>query len=271
MDKSAVEKIAELAVQASTNNIFQPTAKGEKPAIFHNGQLVSLESLQEGRSRFRGHFSTPYLSEFVSYVDAHKGGHGFIDSKACCANVFFNLGDNTNPGHADWTASLDLVETAAFAALRMVDGQQFDQKALVEWIEDWAACIRAPMEGQPDAVTDVGIALQAIRNLTITSLKESTHVDRDLGAKRSVLEDVEATSKASKIPPYLVYSAIPYQGFAPRDFRLRLSVLTGEKPRLVLRIVGREAIEEEIAQEFKTILLREIGDAATMVIGSFNP
>jgi uncharacterized protein YfdQ (DUF2303 family) len=117
----------------------------------------------------------------------------------------------------------------------------------------------------------VGIALQAIRNLTITAVKESTHIDRDLGATRSTLEEVEAKSKSAKIPPHLVFSTIPYQGFAPRDFRLRLSVLTGEKPRLVLRIVGREAIEEEIAQEFKTILLREIGDSATMVIGSFSP
>jgi uncharacterized protein YfdQ (DUF2303 family) len=40
---------------------------------------------------------------------------------------------------------------------------------------------------------------------------------------------------------------------------------------LKLRIVGKEQAEEDIAQEFKTLLQDQIGESAALTIGKFSP
>lgn len=71
----------------------------------------------------------------------------------------------------------------------------------------------------------------------------------------------------------------PYESAANRGFphfhqviTLRLSVITsGSKPVLKLRWVGEEVQREYIAQEFKAVLQRNIGDAAVLSLGAFDP
>lgn len=49
-------------------------------------------------------------------------------------------------------------------------------------------------------------------------------------------------------------------------------MLTGDdKPALKLRWVGEEQQREHIAQEFKDTLAAELGAAAVLTLGTFNP
>lgn len=71
----------------------------------------------------------------------------------------------------------------------------------------------------------------------------------------------------------------PYESAASSGFphfhqviTLRLSVITsGSQPVLKLRWVGEEVQREDIAQEFKAVLQRNIGDAAALSLGGFDP
>lgn len=265
MDANAIEKIESLALAAAGANRIDANT----PALILGGNVKSLEFLQSGRSRFRGKFETEALSEFAGYVKSHAGGHGFIEAEWLRAIVFHNLGSDTNPGHADWTSTLTLRPTAAYAALLAIENKPLAQKQIVEWIEDWSPQLRAKFGADAEA-TGIAAALAAIRNLTISEKKDVTHTDKDFGASRSALEEIEAKSLGG-IPSHLIFACDPFLGFASREFALRLSVHHGDKPTLTLRIVSKEAVGEDIAREFKTRLLEEIGDAATMIIGSFTP
>lgn len=265
MDRSAIEKIEELAIEGAGANLLST----HTPAIILAGKVVSLEHLDASRSRFRGRFGTSQLAEYVSYLKANTGGIGFIDPKSPNATVYLNLGDTENPGHGDWTASLALDPTAGYAAILAVEGKRLSQRELVEWIEDWVPQLSAKYGEQAEAV-GIGQALLAIRNLTISAKSDVTHTDKDFGASRTALEDIEAKA-AGGIPTHLVFRTVPYTGFTEREFRLRISVISGEKPALTLRIVSKEAVGEDIAREFKSLLLSDVGDAATLTIGSFSP
>lgn len=71
----------------------------------------------------------------------------------------------------------------------------------------------------------------------------------------------------------------PYESAASSGFphfhqviTLRLSVITsGSQPVLKLRWVGEEVQREDIAQESKAVLQRNIGDAAALSLGGFDP
>lgn len=263
MEAAALQHIEKLVLDAHGKHLLTELM----PAIILNGQVQPIEYLMAGRARFRGTFSTSVLQEYVAYLTAHPGGHGFIDPEGVTATTFLNLGTESTPGHADWRAVLALKPTAAYAALLKVEGQQLDQRSMAEWIEDWADLIGGELEEQAVRVADI---VAAVREVTISASRESTTVERDLGASRSAMEQIEARGKKG-LPSVITFETTPYVGFSPRTFRLRLSVITSDKPKLVLRVIGKEAELEDIANEFKTRLTAGIGDSATMILGKFQP
>lgn len=265
MDQSTIEKIESLVLSGA-----RPLTTPFPAMLVPSGvSIKSLECFQPLRNRFRGSFATSVLSEFAAYVRANPKGVGFIaDGDALAARVFFNLGDAAEPGHADWTATLTVQPTAAWAAVMAVDGKRLSQRELAEWIEDWADYTSALTSA--DDVMHLSMAVAAIHNITISAKTEVGHSEKDFGAARTALEDIEAKS-AGGLPKFLVFEAQPALGFRCRTARLRVAVITGEKPALTLRIVGKEALLEDIRREFRELVLREIGDAAVMTIGSFNP
>lgn len=266
MEVQAINRIIELALAASERNLLNE----HTPAIVLGENIRSLEPYLEGRSRFRGKFSTATLDDYVAYLKRHNGGSTFIDSKDMKATTLLNIGTDEKPGHCDWTASLALEPTAAYAALNKIEGQPQKQRSLVEWVEDWVSLLSAEKDGE---VMPIGTAVAAIRELTIDAKKSTTSTDRDFGASKSSLEEVEARAKVG-LPTSLIFDTAPYLGLKARAIRLRLSVVggtQGDPPLLVLRIVGKEQLVEDIATEFKQKLIAAIGDAATVTIGSFSP
>ena len=77
----------------------------------------------------------------------------------------------------------------------------------------------------------------------------------------SAMEKIEAKNKES-LPSLIKFQCVPYHHLSLREFHVRLSVLTsGEKPMISLRIVKLEQMEEDIAEEFKSMLVAGFADS----------
>lgn len=268
MDVSMIEKIEQLAIDAAKANRVDMTT----PAFICGNAVHSLEHLQAGRSRYRGTFKTTSIEAFADYVNAHGdavNSEGFINAKDSSARVYINAGSASEPGHADWTATLNLDMTAPYQAMLAFVGKgAVSQRGMLDFLEDWAPYLAPVYKDEADA-SRFGAALTGIRNITITAKKETAAVERDFGAKRSALEDIEANSDGL-LPGFFDFVTEPHAGFSLRTFRLRLSVLTGEKPSLALRIVGYELHQQDIGIEFAG-KCSDLIQSVSMSLGTFTP
>lgn len=255
MDKSAIEQIQQAqtaeAVQTALDKVNLQTPVVVTPEKF---DIQNLERYLAGRVRYRGNMSTISPEDFVRYCTDHDrtGAACFVDPEAMNAVTVFNLGTEEQPGHADYTAKLQLQKTAEYRAVLGIDGGKMSQKTLAEFLEDWGDHIQAyNAEGDAIALTK---AISAVRRLTIESSRKEDHEVQDFKASRSALENVEARSDHG-MPSGFRFTCIPYNGLAERSFELRLSVLTGgDAPALVARIKRLEAVQEEMGQEFMELL-----------------
>lgn len=237
-----------------------------------NYTVHNLEHLQAGRARFRGALSTESLVDFCKYVDLHtvaeEPSQAFIDADAMSCKAFFNLGNEDSPGHADNTATLSLKPTAAYQALRAIANRAHTQQDLAEWMEDWNTHLTVIGTNGEDI--PVHVAVQKIRTITIKAASERTSSEQNFGAARSAMDSIEA-AHAEQQPNDLLFKFAPYEGLKEQTFILRLSVITGDKPLLKPRWVQQEQQQEDIAQEFKQVLTREIGGLVELTIGTFTP
>lgn len=81
----------------------------------------------------------------------------------------------------------------------------------------------------------------------------------------------EERSKPSVMPVAFEFKCVPYEGLGERRFNLRNSLLTSDEPCFVLRIVQLEAQEEEIANEFRDLLISKFeGESVETFIGNFK-
>lgn len=255
--------------QAAAANSIPPT--NVPVAVLPAGvKIHSLEQFQQNRSRFRGALHTNSLQDFSQYTINRNAptAKGFVDAEEMSCKIFFNLGDDSNPGHADDTAKLTLLPTAAYKALRSISGRKMNQRELAEWIEDWNANLRAKKEGNQDM--DIHQAINSVRNITMEAKASSSHAEHNFGASRSAMDSIEAASSDTRLDA-LFFTFIPYEGLQMQTFQLKLSILTGDdKPTLKLRWVGEELQVEDIAQEFKKVLAGEVGGHATLTLGTFT-
>ena len=149
------------------------------------------------------------------------------------------------------------------------EGNGFSQKKLCDFIEDWANNIVAwKVDGDTEEPIRLSTAITAIRKITIDEARKTETQQSNF---RHALDTVEASSTEG-LPDVLTFRTEPYKGLASRSFRLSLSIRTGgREPELVYRIVAREQHEEEIVEEFKALLVRELSETATVTIGTFTP
>jgi uncharacterized protein YfdQ (DUF2303 family) len=264
----AIKLITDTALIATGKSLdtFTPTA-----VLPEGAKVISLEAYQSGRSRFRGIYSTNSLADFGKYVTDRTAinAQGFIDQDKMSCVVMFNIGDAANPGHADDRAALQLKPTAGYKAVQEIGGRAMSQKELSDWIEDWNSFLKAVGED----LQDISIAktIAAVRTITIKASSESDHTVRETGASRSAMDAIEASSKET-LPTSLVFSVVPFEGLSIREIVLRISVITsGAQPALKLRWIGEEVQREEIAQEFKSVLEAQVGAAAKLALGVFDP
>ncbi|KAA0017132.1 DUF2303 family protein [Salinicola corii] len=264
-DADALDKLQDLTQAA---NIGHPGTHVPTMLVPRGYDLVSLEKYMENPGRFRGNFATSSIEDYAAYVNAEDKSRVFVDIDSMRAKGFFDLGTHLDPGHADHTATLALDKTAPFAALLNADGTAYGQKDLAAWIEDWNGNIEGE-DSTGDSMSPNQLAA-AVRRIEIKASSESAHEDNDWSASRSGLDRLDANTGA-RTPAIIRFSCIPYEGLSLRTFALRVSIIADDqKPKLKLRLIGLEAVKEEIAQEFKRVLASHLGANATLLLGNFN-
>jgi uncharacterized protein YfdQ (DUF2303 family) len=263
----AIQLITDTSLIAAAKELGTATPTVVLP---EGAKIVSLEQFGAGRSRFRGTFSTNSLLDFGNYVigRAVADAQGFINQDEMTCAVLFNLGTEEVPGHADDRAVLKLKATAGYQAVQAISGRAMSQKDMSDWIEDWHSALSAV--GEDNQVISLVKAIAAVRTITVKASSESDHTVSETRASRSAMDAIEATSKET-LPTSLIFSVVPYEGLQIREIILRISVITsGAQPALKLRWVGEEVQREDIAQEFKSVLDRQIGEAAKLALGNFS-
>jgi uncharacterized protein YfdQ (DUF2303 family) len=237
---------------ALTDGMVQTAGTIALPNTF---QIHDLERFLPERRRARGTMTTTNIEDFAIYTSQHNEGATVFVSDDIKAVAVLNLGDTVSaPGHADNLAVLDMVKTAAYAALLKIDGEGLTQKQAAEFIEDWSDNINC----LNDSEIPTGKAIGAIRKLTIEAARKVDSNVGNLTESRSTFEQVAATS-VDPLPEFIYFKCIPFHGMQEREFVLRFGVLTGsEKPLIVMRIrqlqTHIEAMAAELAQSVEASL-----------------
>jgi uncharacterized protein YfdQ (DUF2303 family) len=279
MDASAIKLIQDTALAASDAQNIMVVGKTDFPvAVLADGFHISdLEGYQQDRNRFRGTFETRMLDDFVRYVknrdDGRFGTVCFIDSKSLKAKGVFNLGNVTMPGHGDDAAILGIEHSVAYAEVLSIDGVKKCQRDLAEWLEDWRYYLTALAEDGDEI--DFRKAIAAVRKITLDTTRAVEQSEQSHRASRSALESIEARGADNALPAGFTFSCEPAVGFARRDLYLRLGVLLDGKVEFKLRLAERKATEDAILQEFRQLLIdqlgtREDGTGIACYIGTFQ-
>lgn len=265
MEAAALKQITDNAIAAAREN--QLRTPGGKPAIILGNNVIDTEHLLAGRTRFRGTYHTNIPSAFAGYIKGRTDGSIYVDPDNLRATAVLNEGTESNPGHCDWQAQLKLKHTAGYAAILAINGKQLSQRDISAWLEDWAPMLSAVYNGETQPLSK---AIAAVRSISFKSKDESTHTVSDFGARQSGLSEIEASSDVGTLPSRIEAHVVPAQGLSSYRIPLRLSVITGDKPGLVLRVIGLEAIQEAIAIEFRS-LVEGLGGNLPVHIGTFSP
>jgi uncharacterized protein YfdQ (DUF2303 family) len=271
LDSSAIKQIKDLVLSGyhldDVNGLACPTT-----ILPENTSVTSLERFSAERFRFRGAMDTTSIDDFVrysaGYAKPEEKARCFIDAENMLARSIFNIGTLENPGHADNVASIKLKKTAPFRAMLAINGEHLSQKQIAEWLEDWSDYLTA-FDGNGETMT-IAQAAQAVRRVNIKQVSEAAHEDDDFSGKKSLMESVEASSK-DVMPVAFEFKCVPYEGLTERRFSLRNSLLKSGEPSFVLRVVQLEAQEEDIANEFRDLLIGKFdGKPVETFIGNFK-
>jgi uncharacterized protein YfdQ (DUF2303 family) len=274
-DKETLAALQEAqAIHQANNAVATSCDTKETVALPSDYKLHDLEQYLPNRRRMRGVMETESLASFVAYVSVNEepGTAVFVDQNAMTATAVLNLGQPDEPGHADNIAMLKPVKTAAYRALLAhANGNGYAQKAIAEFMEDWAdnlACFG--VDGSPIRVPQ---AVAAVRKITIDAMRKIESEEQSLGASKSAFESVQASSK-EPLPTLILFTCQPYADLDNRQFALRLGVLTGEStPKVNLRISKLEEHQEAMANELASKIIDEFGEDTPpnkVMLGSYT-
>lgn len=266
IDKAALEHLENRSLQASE----VPGTDIPVRLVPKDVSVQSLEKFLVNRKSYRGSFATHQITDFARYAATFAGGNCFVSPDTMSARIYFDLGSVEQPGHGQHVGNIQLDRTAPFTALINAQGKQLQQKELAEWLEDWSEFLVAFSSGGEPITT--GNAVAAVRSITIAAKKEVQNNEQNFKSARTGFEEIEARSEVA-LPAGFRFSCVPYHGLEARSFELRMSVITGDSPRLVLRHVRFEESEEKMAAEFSTLLstaLKSSGAEAALYLGSFE-
>lgn len=285
-DKEAIEALQKASgIEEANAPIGVNIENGVPLALPETFKLHDLESYSNLRTRPRGKMTTPSLASFAAYTKAHAlaGTTVFIDRDDLQARAVLNLGNTVYPGHADNVADFIPKKTAAYHDLgRMLATGSHSQKAVAEFLEDWAGQVTCfntgdSVDDEPSAAIPPKHAIAAIRKITIEAMHKLEASEQSLSASRSAFESVSARADY-QIPTLIYFRCQPFADLSERDFLLRLGILTGgDKPMITLRVIKPEEHAEEMAQELSDKIEAAISGAGasdndkgiSVVIGTY--
>lgn len=253
LDKDAIQHIQELGnipeiIKQITDNKSEELPVAVIPASM---RLESLETFMPNAARFRFDYRTSVISDFVAYSEIHdqEGAGCFVNPDKMSAFTIYDLGTNLQPKHQQNKARLTLKKTAAFSALGQITDRPLTQKEAGEFIQDWSDHMTVFTKHEEEM--HISNAAHSLQNLTIEAAREVSSSVDDFGESMSGMERIEAKNQ-DVIPASIKFTCVPYNELDERDFILRVSILTGDsKPKISLRVIRLESIQEEMAVELK--------------------
>jgi uncharacterized protein YfdQ (DUF2303 family) len=278
LDQSAVKALTQAEATANANKALDAAelSVAHVAALPHDFTVHDLEPYLPERRRARGTMTTSVIADFASYAkdnsdeteEGLKAAAIFVDKDAMKGTAVLNLGKPHAPGHADNLAVIVLEKSAAYAALlAMANGQPRKQTEVAEFLEDWATYITCRVD---DDILSTGQAAAAVRTITIEQARKTNSSEQQLGAERSAFESVQASSE-HKLPTLIDFLVEPpYFGLQPRTLTMRLSIITGEKPLIVLRIIKLQEHQEGMAAEFADLVREALDGELPVVIGTYQ-
>lgn len=277
-DQSAVQALTKAEATTASNNAVGAAELNltHVLALPSDFSLKDLEAYLPERRRARGTMTTSVIPDFASYTkdnsdeteEGHKAAAVFVDKDAMKATAVLNLGKPQAPGHADNLAVIVLEKSAAYSALLAIaNGQPRKQAEVAEFLEDWAPFITCRVD---DEILSTGQAAAAVRTITIEQARKTNSSEQQLGAERSAFESVQASSE-HKLPTFIDFLVDPpYFGLEARHLTMRLSIITGDKPLIVLRIIKLQEHQESMAGEFADLVRGALDGDLPVVIGTYQ-
>lgn len=268
LDKKALEHIAE---SANIPGLIEQVKGTKLPlaVLPANFELSSLEKFMPNRASYRGFMNTNSVPDFFSYCKdyAQEGSKCFVDDDME-AETIFDMGTEAAPGHMGHKAKLALKKMSAYKSLLSNTDNRLAQKDLSDFIEDMSDFMT--IESTAGTTMTNAQAANSVKNVTIEQVKKSSSVVGDFDSSQEDLHSIGAKNKDS-LPAFILFKCVPYSGLPERKFIIRVSILTGyEKPIFNLRIVKQEQHIEEMAEEFKAIVIEGLeGTEIKTFIGSF--
>lgn len=277
-DRSAIEKIIEQQTLETASRVVSEVlsgnSKGASVAVLpENFRVQNLEHYMSQKLRFVGHFQTASVEHFAAYMAANKADNGmvFVDKEKMSGEIIFDLGDNDQPLHTDHRASVSLDRTADFSTLCNSHGSAQGQRNFAEFLEDNGDKLTFLDHAGEKELNAAGV-LQAVRSVNVEMLRKSGSVEGSYHAEKTALESV-TVSDADKLPGFFDFRCTPYHSLGERTIRCRVYAITGSELRFTYRIVNREQLEEDLANEFIQVLTAEMDNHEIehpIFMGTFN-
>lgn len=272
MEAAAVKAIqaaeATIAVNKAIDDAFAITL----PVVAHPAdfKLASLEGYYTTRLRMRGSMKTANLVGFVEYIKLfNQTGVVFLSEKSMNATAVMNFGDTSDPGHCDNTATFSPEPTSAYREMTTIlQNEAVSQQTLAHFLEDWMDDVACTRDGNEIAL---GLAIAAIRNLTIDQIKTATSTEEKLSASVSTFESISADKNAN-LPTEIVLRFRPYRELEHRTFRLRVGIsVSGDKTRITIKLRNAEQHGEQMLQEMLASIIDALTDIDVGIfLGEFN-
>lgn len=269
LTKEALQHIESQAISVSAELNDNVT---DHPTIVLPGSMDihSLEAHMAVRNQFRAKMNTRSIDDFVNYFVKNQGKNCFVNAEKMKANTIFDIGTIEEPEHCKHTALLELKKTAAFKQLEFSNGHHFSQQGMAEWIEEWHDLITASGDIANDENINLSKAIAAIRRVTIEEVKKTDHGQSNFRSDKTAMESIEAKSEEG-LPSFFHFTCTPYEGLTENTFILRMNIIKSHgSPEFVLRVLRFEAIEEELAVEFKNLLVKTLPKSCLTYIGSLE-
>lgn len=271
MEAETLKRIEELSNDACIR--ADSFADALIPAVvMPSGRKVeSLEHLLPAPVFQRASYTTERLEDFCRYVgaEANDATAVFVEPDGSGAQGIIDFGAHNTPAWKRHKANLQMKHTAEFAACLAIHGKPMSQRNIIEWLEDWAH-VASGVNANSEALT-VPRMISALRRIDIKAKREVGNEEQNFGAKRTAMEEVEATSGDVAMPDIIKIACQIYPCTRQREITLRLSLLTGEdKPTLKARIIGLETINKEVAEEIELEIATRLDGKARVFVGSVS-
>lgn len=235
--------------------------------------MRDIEAYLPFRRRQCAAVKTPSLDGFATYVvsQAKPGALVFVSPQEMTATAVLDLGEREAPGHAMHTCKLSPPVTAAYAALKLITASAQEQRALAEWMEDWAPHLACYTSADKQTPITTPKAIAAVRKISIDQARKAESAVQQLSQESTTFESVSANS-SDPLPCWMEFKCSPHLGFADRIFGARMSIRTGGKePQLVLRIAREQVHQEEMAQELAQLVGKALENSGVRaVLGVFQ-